>query len=245
MSKSSGEHDLVVCLHGLGRTRHCWWLLRRRLERAGYRTAAWTYPSFARPIEALGRDCLGRLAVYAADPAVRRIHVVTHSLGGIVARHALAFVGEGEVKRRGDGGAGQRGEGVSALNGPVPAVEGAGLGLLPAVGPELQAKFGWLVMLAPPNCGSVWARRLGPWLGRAVPTLPQLSDAERSFVNLLPPPPPWIRVGIIAAAQDGKCPLATTHLPCETAHIIVPGRHTFIMLRQDVADAALRMIGDS
>lgn len=201
---SLGRQDLVVCLHGLGRTRHCWWFLRRRLERAGFATVAWTYPSFGHPIERLGQDCLDRLATWAADPTARRIHLLTHSLGGIVSRSALGSADQ-----------------------------------------VLLARLGWVVMLAPPNRGSAWARRLGPLLGWAVPSLPQLSDAAESYVNRLPAPPASVRLAIIAAASDGKCPLSTTHLPGEAAHIVVPGRHTFIMYRRDVADAILGLLGSN
>ncbi len=195
------SNELVVCIHGLGRTRHCWWPMRRRLTRAGFRTDAWTYPSLGRPIGELGRDCLARLASHQADPAVRRIHLVTHSLGGIIARYALG------------------------------------------ASPTAVGKLGWVVMLAPPNCGSAWARRLGPCLGWLAPALLQLSSSPDSFVNALPPLPSDVRVAVIAAARDGKCPVATTHIPGEAAHIVVPGRHTFIMWRSDVAQTVIDLLG--
>lgn len=200
--------NLVVCLHGLGRTVRCFRRLRRHLERAGWATAGWTYPSFGRDIEWLALDCCERLAAIAGDERVGRMHVVTHSLGGIILRRALTAA--------------------------------------------VPAKLGRVVMLAPPNRGSAWARRLGPRLGRWVPALPQLSDVADSYVNLLPPLPPGIPVAIIAAARDGKCPPPVTHLPGttpgtpdtpgEAAHIIVPGRHTFIMYRRDVAEAVERFL---
>ncbi|HOJ75425.1 MAG TPA: alpha/beta hydrolase [Phycisphaerae bacterium] len=215
--------EQVICLHGLGRTRHCWWLLRRRLERAGYRTKAWTYPSFGVPIERLARDCRERLEACHADPAVRRVHVVTHSLGGIIVRTVLSELAV--VPTNPGGQAGDR-----------PREEDAGESFLD--------KLGTVVMLAPPNRGSAWARRLGALLRPLVPALPQLSDAPDSFVNRLPACPPGVCVAVIAAARDGKCPLATTHLPGQAAHIVVPGRHTFIMYRRDVAEAILQLLGE-
>lgn len=223
MTKHAGTgegqgRDLVACLHGLGRTRHCWWLLRRRLERAGYRTEAWTYPSIGKPIEVLAGDCRERLASLGADPGIRRIHLVTHSLGGIVARSALSQ----------------------------------------GLGGELAARLGAVIMLAPPNCGSPWARWLGPWLGWLAPSLPQLSDAPDSFVNRMASQKLEVRgekrgesetlslkegavpqFFVIAAEKDGKCPPATTHLAGQAGHLVVPGRHTLIMYRRDVARAIL------
>jgi pimeloyl-ACP methyl ester carboxylesterase len=246
-------HELVVCIHGLGRTRRCWWLLRRRLERAGYRTDAWTYPSLLQSIEDLGRDCRRRLEAYVADSDVRQVHVVTHSLGGIIIRQALgetgvrcAICGEREKSRRPDTATRQRGKGKTAAD------EDQRQSFELEAPPGLS-KLGTIVMLAPPNCGSVWARRLGPWLGRLVPALPQLSDTPGSLVNRLGPLPsiPGLngqqapRLAVIAGAKDGKCPLPTTHLPGQTAHMVVPGRHTLIMYRRDVADAIISMLANS
>jgi hypothetical protein len=78
--------ELVVLVHGLGRTRHSLARLARHLEREGFATARFGYPSTRRSIddhaEAL-RSWLDRLE------GVERVSFVTHSLGGIVVRAAL------------------------------------------------------------------------------------------------------------------------------------------------------------
>lgn len=202
------QGELVVFLHGLGRSHWCWWWLRRQLKRAGYQTAGWTYLSFLRSIQQLGRECAERLAAFDGDPTIDSIHVITHSLGGIILRQALTL--------------------------------------------SVPAKLGRIVMLAPPNHGSVWARRLGPVLGPLVPALPQLSDAPDSFVNQLPPMPPGIQVTIVVGKRDGKCPPPTTHLPGrspgshgETAHIVISGGHMCIMYRHAAREAIHEFLSPS
>ena len=96
-------------------------------------------------------------------------------------------------------------------------------------------------MLAPPNRGSDVARRLGPWLGRLVRPLPELSSDPDSFVCRQDVPHDCT-IGIIAALRDGKVRIEDTHLPGEADHLVVPGRHTFIMNRGDVRRQVLAFL---
>jgi pimeloyl-ACP methyl ester carboxylesterase len=75
--------DVVVCLHGLFATAGVLRPLRRRLERhEGTRTATMSYP-VGPGIAALARQ----LAELTAElPPSVRLHLVGHSLGGVVAR---------------------------------------------------------------------------------------------------------------------------------------------------------------
>jgi len=96
------------------------------------------------------------------------------------------------------------------------------------------SKPGRIVMLAPPNRGSADAAFWTPLLGDVVKPLQELSDEQTSFVNQLPVPQ-GIDIGIIAAADDGRVELDDTHLDGEADHVVVPGIHTFIVMREDVA----------
>ncbi len=95
-------------------------------------------------------------------------------------------------------------------------------------------KPGRIVMLAPPNRGSADAAFWTPLLGDVVKPLQELSNDENSVVNQLAVPAD-IDIGIIAAANDGRVDLDDTHIDGEKDHIVVPGLHTFIVLREDVA----------
>lgn len=81
--------ETVLLLHGLGRTRASFRSMHGRLEQAGYRVIDWDYPSFSRSIDQHAARLSERLRELDADPAVTRIHFVTHSLGGIIVRKAL------------------------------------------------------------------------------------------------------------------------------------------------------------
>lgn len=158
----------------------------------------WNYPSLRRCVAELGRRLRETLGSLDGDPAVGRVHLVTHSLGGIVVRQALTL--------------------------------------------GIPRKLGRIVMLAPPNRGSAAARRLGPFLGWLAAPLSELSDDPGSTVNRLPPILDGVQVGVIAGARDGRIPVANSHLRGEADHIVVPGGHTFIMTRPDVAEQVLRFL---
>ncbi len=80
--------DLVVLVHGMGRS----WLsmvpLARALEREGFRTECWDYASTRHDVPALCAQIAARVA--ALDlPTGTRVHFVGHSLGNLLIRGAL------------------------------------------------------------------------------------------------------------------------------------------------------------
>jgi pimeloyl-ACP methyl ester carboxylesterase len=92
---------------------------------------------------------------------------------------------------------------------------------------------GRVVMLAPPNRGSRKADRVlryGSWL---LPPLADLCTAEGAAARTLAAPA-GVDFGIIAGVADRTVKVAETHLDGAAGHVLVPGGHTFIMLRRDV-----------
>jgi triacylglycerol lipase len=79
--------EVVVLLHGLGRTPLSMTALWLAARRRGYRVINWHYRSatgsIAEHAQALARDVLPRVA------DAPRVHFVTHSLGGIIVRQLL------------------------------------------------------------------------------------------------------------------------------------------------------------
>ena len=64
--------------------------LERSLKERGYQTYNWGYPSIRGEIQSLS-EALGReLQQLEADTQIGRFHLVTHSMGSILARAALA-----------------------------------------------------------------------------------------------------------------------------------------------------------
>jgi pimeloyl-ACP methyl ester carboxylesterase len=179
--------ETVVLIHGLAAPRWVMNRLARSLRRQGYRVKNWGYPSTRRSVEA---HAVRLRAFFAelAETSEEVCHLVTHSMGGIVARCALI--------------------------------------------PDPPANIGRVVMLGPPNHGSHVARWLTPYLGFMCQPLRELSDEPVSFVRKLAEPR-GLDVGIIAAASDHVVSLDSTHLECESDHIVLPGRHGLLPLRRD------------
>lgn len=88
-SRPPAGSETVVLVHGLGRTSASMSKLHRRLEQDGYRVKDWSYRSTRWRIEDHGQRLHDFLATIDSDPGVSRVHIVGHSLAGIVARYAL------------------------------------------------------------------------------------------------------------------------------------------------------------
>ncbi len=82
------EREMVVLLHGLGRSSFSMKALAEKLEAAGFETTNVDYPSTRLEAGQLGGMLGDRLD--ACCRQAPRLHFVTHSLGGIVVRAHLA-----------------------------------------------------------------------------------------------------------------------------------------------------------
>jgi pimeloyl-ACP methyl ester carboxylesterase len=87
----TAAREVVLLLHGMGRRAASMARLGRFLAGRGYAPEPWDYPSRSARFEEHGAKLALELARLDADPGVARIHLVSHSLGGIVARHALSL----------------------------------------------------------------------------------------------------------------------------------------------------------
>jgi len=81
--------ELVVLLHGLGRTRFSMRHVERELLSRGFQVANVGYPSTRAGVEALAELSWSRVHAHAG--AFEQVHFVTHSLGGILLRQLLAW----------------------------------------------------------------------------------------------------------------------------------------------------------
>lgn len=80
------EHELVVLLHGLARSRSSLARLEEELEQEGYRVASLSYASTRASIDEHARTVE---SVLDTHPGLESVSFVTHSLGGRVARRVL------------------------------------------------------------------------------------------------------------------------------------------------------------
>ncbi len=85
---ATSEREMVVLLHGLGRSSYSMKALAAKLEAAGFETANLDYPSTRLEAGQLGGMLGKRLDACCREAP--RLHFVTHSLGGIVVRAHLA-----------------------------------------------------------------------------------------------------------------------------------------------------------
>lgn len=100
-----------------------------------------------------------------------------------------------------------------------------------------------LVMLSPPNGGSHVATAVGPYLKWLTNLVDELSDRSDSLVNRLPRRLQRnIDIGIIAAEWDYVVHEVSTHLDEESDHIVMPSRHTGLILRKPVADQTVHFL---
>lgn len=84
----------VLLLHGFGANRSNWWVLNRHLRAAGFdRIHALNYNPLAVDLPHLAAQCVERIGELRDHFGVDRVHVVGHSLGGIIARYAVQVLG--------------------------------------------------------------------------------------------------------------------------------------------------------
>jgi hypothetical protein len=84
------QSPLVMLLHGQGRTSISMWKAESFLEEHGLQTDNWNYDGFFSAIDELGNELVQRIDQRRNESPQRPVYFLTHSLGGIVVRYALA-----------------------------------------------------------------------------------------------------------------------------------------------------------
>jgi len=90
------DADAVILLHGLWRSVWAMEPMARYLHQQGYHTINVPYPSFRKPIDQLTEIIHGAIQLHGGE---RKIHFVTHSLGGVLARKLLHMVPKEQMGR--------------------------------------------------------------------------------------------------------------------------------------------------
>ena len=89
MSDEHPNQDAVILLHGIGLSKWSLTLAARQLNRAGYDTLNITYPSTKLSLDDIADWLDARYMHPHLWEAYSKVHFVTHSMGGLVARRYL------------------------------------------------------------------------------------------------------------------------------------------------------------
>jgi len=87
-SRPAEKPELVILLHGLMRKAGSMRTLARRLEKAGFETELMEYPSRSYPVDVLAEMTAKKIRGLNLREK-KRVHFVTHSMGGILVRIML------------------------------------------------------------------------------------------------------------------------------------------------------------
>lgn len=90
METTKPSQKIVILVHGLMRTPASMFFLRTYLKKQGYQVYSYDYPSAKNTIHEHGLSLNRYLKKVLIEHPHTKIYLVTHSLGGIIARDALA-----------------------------------------------------------------------------------------------------------------------------------------------------------
>ena len=80
------NREYVILLHGMARTKYSMSKLEKHLVKNGYNVINTGYPSTSETVETMAEKYLGDMVDDCLQKGASKIHIVTHSLGGIVTR---------------------------------------------------------------------------------------------------------------------------------------------------------------
>jgi len=89
--------EMIILIHGMGRTPFSMVMLDRYLKRQGYTTTSFSYSSTKYQIDTLSTKFADFLIETVENNPDKKLHIVTHSLGGIITREALVKIEDHKI----------------------------------------------------------------------------------------------------------------------------------------------------
>ena len=89
-TRGTPEARPVVLVHGLGATKRCWFALARALRQYGMTVDAISYRPLGTSVEQIAERLGIHVEVLLAETGADKVHLIGHSLGGLVIAQALA-----------------------------------------------------------------------------------------------------------------------------------------------------------
>lgn len=206
--------DTVVLLHGLGRSPLSLKRIEVSLRAEGYTVRNLGYASRSADIATLAKETLGPIfgettAASAKPTSSARVHIVTHSLGGILVRQWL------------------RDHGVPPALGRVVMLAP------PNSGSEVVDRLReWKIYQSVNGPAGIQLGTGADSVPLALGSLPPgvevgVIAGDRTINPLMS--------ALLLGANDGKVTVAATHLAGEADHLTLPATHTWIIWRGDTA----------
>lgn len=193
-------NECVLLLHGLGRTRFSMNAIARNLEKQGYTTLNCGYPSTRQNIQQLVKGYVAQAVTECKRRNAVKIHVVTHSLGGILIR---AYLQNNSLPK---------GSRIVMLSPPNHGSEIA----------DFIKKIRLFQWILGPS-----VRQLGTD-PESIPNRLKPIPYQTGIITGNVSSDPWF-TGLIQGAHDGKVSVASARLDGMRDFLVVPSGHTFIM----------------
>lgn len=204
--------EIVVCLHGWWMPKHEVAMVRSRLRsQHGYDARLFGYPSIRKTLDESARSLIRYLRTLDAKP----VHLVGHSLGGIVALRALTLAPDLPAGR------------IVCLGSPLRGSKAA----------QSLHRFGWgRVLLGRALPDATLRQSSEAWAARVVVQRDVGVVAGRSSTGL-----GRLFAGF-DESNDGTVAVAETRLAGITDHIVLDVSHTGMVFSRRVADQAAHFL---
>ena len=201
------KNECVIVLHGMGRTKYAMRKVEKELSSAGYSVWNQSYPSTQKPIETLATEHISEGLHHCRRMGARKIHFVTHSLGGILVRYYLQ---DNTIENL---------DKIVMLSPPNSGSE---------IADSLKDLKLYQWMMGPAG------QQLGTDTGSLPNTLDRI-DATVGVITGNSTSDPWFSP-FIPGEDDGKVSVKSARLEEMTDFLVVEAGHTFIMSNRSVLE---------